>query len=88
MRRLRTGFFAIVRPMTQTNCTSDAGLFQQSAALASPPSSDTLQGFEPRVIGWVRMSIIINFVTSEWRCLEQLACPEGLGSGSKARETR
>jgi hypothetical protein len=61
-------------------------LFQQNAALAFVPSSNTFHGFEPRVIRGVRKSIIINYVTSDWRCREQLACPEGQRRG--ARETR
>ena len=40
------------------------------------PSDATYHGFEPRSITGVRKSLIINYVTSEWRAREQLAFPE------------
>jgi hypothetical protein len=39
------------------------------------PSSDTFHGFEPRNIEGVRKSLIINYVTDEWRAREQQAFP-------------
>jgi hypothetical protein len=40
------------------------------------PGTDTYHGFEPRRIEGVRKSVIINYVTSEWRAREQLANPQ------------
>jgi hypothetical protein len=40
------------------------------------PSSTTYHGFERRPIDGVRKSIIINYVTDEWRAREQLAFPD------------
>ena len=40
------------------------------------PSDITYHGFEPRPIEGVRNSLIINYVTNEWRAREQLAFPE------------
>ena len=40
------------------------------------PSDDTYHGFEKRPIKGVRKSLIINYVTDEWRAREQLAFPE------------
>jgi hypothetical protein len=39
------------------------------------PSDVTYHGFEPRRIEGVRQSVIVNYVTSEWRAREQLAFP-------------
>lgn len=50
--------------------------FASNAALVFVPSTDTFHGFEPREIPGVRKSIIINYVTNEWRAREQLAFPE------------
>ncbi len=50
--------------------------FAQNAAMVFVPSSNTYHGFEPRRIEGVRKSIIINYVTSEWRAREQLSFPE------------
>ena len=50
--------------------------FEPNAAMVFVPSSDTYHGFEPRPIAGVRKSIIINYVTQEWRAREQLAYPE------------
>ena len=47
--------------------------FTPGAALAFVPSNDTWHGFEPRTIPVVRKSLIINYVTAEWRAREQLA---------------
>lgn len=50
--------------------------FIPGAALAFVPSDNTWHGFEPRPIPVVRKSLIINYVTAEWRAREQLAYPE------------
>jgi hypothetical protein len=39
------------------------------------PSDISYHGFEPRQIEGVRKSIILNYVTDEWRAREQLAFP-------------
>jgi len=40
------------------------------------PGDNTYHGFEKRPIEGVRISLIINYVTDEWRAREQLAFPE------------
>ena len=40
------------------------------------PSDITYHGFEQRKIEGVRKSVIINYVTNEWRAREQLAFPD------------
>ena len=50
--------------------------FQAGAALVFVPSDITFHGFEPRTIEGVRKSVIINYVTDEWRAREQLAFPD------------
>lgn len=50
--------------------------FVSNAALIFVPGSDTYHGFEPRKIHGIRKSIIINYVTNEWRAREQLAFPD------------
>jgi len=50
--------------------------FTPGGALVFVPASDTFHGFEPRTIEGVRKSIIVNYVTSEWRAREQLAFPD------------
>lgn len=50
--------------------------FQSNAAMVFVPSNNTYHGFEPRTINGVRKSVIINYVTNEWRAREQLAFPE------------
>lgn len=50
--------------------------FEPGAALAFVPSDRTWHGFEPRTIEGVRKSVIINYVTGEWRAREQLAYPQ------------
>jgi hypothetical protein len=53
-----------------------ASPFASNAAMVFVPSNITFHGFEPRKIEGVRKSIIINYVTSEWRAREQLAFPD------------
>ena len=47
--------------------------FAPNAAMVFVPADNTLHGFEPRTIPGVRKSLIINYVTDEWRAREQLA---------------
>ncbi len=50
--------------------------FASNAAMIFVPSGNTYHGFEKRPIKGVRTSLIINYVTDEWRAREQLAFPE------------
>lgn len=50
--------------------------FAPNAAMIFVPADDTFHGFERRPIKGVRKSLIINYVTDEWRAREQLAFPE------------
>jgi hypothetical protein len=50
--------------------------FAPNAAMAFVPSDITYHGFEPRRIEGVRKSVIVNYVTAEWRAREQLAFPD------------
>lgn len=50
--------------------------FAQNLAFVFVPSDNTYHGFERRPIKGVRKSLIINYVTDEWRAREQLAFPE------------
>jgi hypothetical protein len=50
--------------------------FTPNGAMIFVPSTDTYHGFEPRPIAGIRKSVIINYVTSEWRAREQLAFPD------------
>jgi hypothetical protein len=47
--------------------------FEWNGALLFVPSDRTWHGFEPRPIKGVRRSVIVNYVTDEWRAREQLA---------------
>jgi hypothetical protein len=49
--------------------------FGANVAMVFVPSDITYHGFEPRPILGVRKSVIINYVTSEWRARDQLASP-------------
>jgi hypothetical protein len=49
--------------------------FESNGALVFVPSDITFHGFERRRIEGVRKSVIINYVTNEWRAREQLAFP-------------
>lgn len=44
-----------------------------NSAMLFIPSSNTWHGFEKRTIHGIRKTLIINYVTSEWRAKEQLA---------------
>ena len=50
--------------------------FTPNAAMVFIPGSNTYHGFEKRPIKGVRTSLIINYVTNEWRAREQLSFPE------------
>lgn len=50
--------------------------FAPNLALIFVPSNATWHGFEKRPIEGVRKSVIINYVTNDWRAREQLAFPE------------
>jgi hypothetical protein len=55
---------------------SKRAAFAPDTALVFVPSDNTWHGFEPRPIRGVRKSVIINYVTNEWRAREQLAYPD------------
>jgi len=50
--------------------------FAPNLAFVFVPGDNTYHGFERRPIKGVRKSLIINYVTDEWRAREQLAFPE------------
>lgn len=50
--------------------------FVPNSAMIFVPSNVTYHGFESRQIDGVRKSVIINYVTSDWRAREQLAFPD------------
>lgn len=49
--------------------------FDWNGALLFVPSDRTWHGFEPRTISGLRRSVIVNYVTEDWRAREQLAFP-------------
>ena len=50
--------------------------FAPNTAMVFIPGSNTYHGFEKRPIKGIRTSLIINYVTNEWRAREQLSFPE------------
>lgn len=50
--------------------------FKPNSALAFVPGDNTYHGFEERPISGTRKSLIINYVTDDWRDREQLAFPD------------
>ncbi len=50
--------------------------FAPNGAMIFVPGDNTYHGFEKRPIKGVRTSLIINYVTDEWRAREQLAFPD------------
>ena len=50
--------------------------FEWNGALLFIPSDRTWHGFERRPIRGIRRSVIVNYVTGEWRAREQLAFPQ------------
>jgi hypothetical protein len=49
--------------------------YVSNTALIFVPSSETWHGFEQRALTGVRKSVIINYVTGDWRAKEQLSFP-------------
>jgi len=50
--------------------------FRRGAAMIFVPGDNTWHGFEKRPIEGVRRSVILNYVTHEWRAREQLSYPD------------
>lgn len=50
--------------------------FGPSLGLAFVPAGDTWHGFQRRPISGVRRSLIVNYVTPEWRARHELAFPD------------
>ena len=50
--------------------------FVPNGAMVFVPSNNTYHGFEQRQIDGVRKSVIINYVTNDWKAREQLAFPD------------
>ena len=50
--------------------------FIPGTAMIFVPSDKTWHGFEPRAIKGVRKSVILNYVTHDWRAREQLSYPD------------
>ena len=50
--------------------------FADGAAMVFVPAHDTWHGFEPRPMNGTRRSLIVNYVTSEWRNRHELAYPD------------
>lgn len=50
--------------------------FEKNLALVFVPDKATYHGFENRPISGTRKSLIINYVTNDWRDREQLAFPD------------
>ena len=50
--------------------------FQRGGAMIFVPGDNTWHGFERRPIEGVRRSVILNYVTHDWRAREQLSYPD------------
>lgn len=50
--------------------------FQRGSAMIFVPGDNTWHGFEKRPIEGVRRSVILNYVTHDWKAREQLSYPE------------
>jgi hypothetical protein len=50
--------------------------FKRGGAMIFVPGDNTWHGFEKRPIDGVRRSVILNYVTHEWRAREQLSYPD------------
>jgi hypothetical protein len=61
--------------------------FVSGMALLFVPSDHTWHGFEPRAFAGVRKSVIVNYVTNEWRAREQLAYPDTPVRAASSRRT-
>ena len=60
---------------TDADTWTKRSAFEPDSALVFVPSNNTWHGFAARPIHGVRKSVIINYVTDEWRAREQLAYP-------------
>lgn len=49
--------------------------FHTNSALMFIPANNTWHGFEPRVINGIRKTLIVNYVTQEWRNRQELTHP-------------
>ena len=58
--------------------------FKPNVAMAFVPGDATYHGFEKRNIPGVRKSLILNYVTTDWRDREQLAFPEKTVSATES----
>ena len=58
-----------------------ASPFRRNTAMVFVPGDDTWHGFEKREIKGVRKSVILNYVTHDWRAREQLSYPEQVVRG-------
>ena len=61
--------------------------FVRGGALLFVPSDHTWHGFAPRSFDTVRKSVIVNYVTADWRAREQLAYPETPVRAAKSART-
>ena len=59
----------------------------RGGALLFVPSDHTWHGFAPRSFDTVRKSVIVNYVTADWRAREQLAYPETPVRAAKSART-
>jgi hypothetical protein len=50
--------------------------FKRGAAMVFVPGDNTWHGFEKRPIEGVRRSVILNYVTHDWKAREQLSYPD------------
>ena len=55
-----------------------ASPFLRNSAMIFVPGANTWHGFEKRPIQGVRRSVILNYVTPDWRAREQLSFPDAL----------
>lgn len=55
-----------------------ASPFIRNSAMIFVPGANTWHGFEKRPIQGVRRSVILNYVTPDWRAREQLSFPDQL----------
>jgi hypothetical protein len=49
--------------------------FKTNSALMFIPANNTWHGFEPRVINGIRKTLIVNYVTQDWRNRQELTHP-------------
>lgn len=61
--------------------------FETGSALLFVPSDRTWHGFAPRDFSGVRRSVIVNYVSREWRAREQLAYPDEPVRAASIRRT-